>query len=117
LVRWTGYVEDQEVTDIMSASDLFLFTSSYEGFGMPPLEAIALGVPVISSALPPVLETAAGLCDFLPMNTTPQDWAELVDERLAHPTSQEDLAARAKIIGENFSPSRVAEKYAKVCLG
>lgn len=54
----TGFVSDEEKWEITAASEAFLFPSLNEGYGLPPLEAQALGVPVISSsggALPSVL--------------------------------------------------------------
>lgn len=54
----TGFVSDEEKWELVAASEAFLFPSLNEGYGLPPLEAQALGVPVISSnggALPSVL--------------------------------------------------------------
>ena len=44
-----GYIPDEELSVIYSSSTLFIFPSLYEGFGLPPLEAMACGTPVISS--------------------------------------------------------------------
>ena len=61
-VIFTGYLSDQEVAGILSQSFCFIFPSKYEGFGIPPLEAMALGVPVITTtaaSLPEVCGEAA----------------------------------------------------------
>ena len=58
----TGYVPDADLPAIYSGAELFVYPSFYEGFGMPPLEAMACGVPVItsnSSSLPEVVGDAA----------------------------------------------------------
>lgn len=62
-VRFTGYIEDAELPALYSAAEVFIYPSLYEGFGLPPLEAMACGTPVISSnssSLPEVV-SGAGL--------------------------------------------------------
>jgi glycosyltransferase involved in cell wall biosynthesis len=61
LVRFTGYVEDSDLPALYSAAEIFVYPSLYEGFGLPPLEAMACGAPVItsdSSSLPEVVGEA-----------------------------------------------------------
>ena len=58
----TGYLNDDVLTDVLRAADFLVFPSFYEGFGLPVLEAMALGVPVVCSStgsLPEVAGTAA----------------------------------------------------------
>ncbi len=65
-VIFTDYVEDADVPLLMSGAKIFLFPSLYEGFGLPPLEAMACGTPVVTSAassLPEVVGEAALLAD------------------------------------------------------
>ncbi len=58
LVQFTGFIEEPDLPALYSAASLFCFPSLYEGFGLPPLEAMACGTPVIcsnSSSLPEVV--------------------------------------------------------------
>lgn len=58
----TGYIADTNLPDFYAAAEAFVFPSLYEGFGLPPLEAMARGTPVVSSnasVMPEVLGNAA----------------------------------------------------------
>ncbi|MBE7175521.1 MAG: glycosyltransferase family 4 protein [Mucilaginibacter polytrichastri] len=60
-VRFTGWVDDEDLPAIYKNAALFVFPSLYEGFGFPPLEAMAAGCPVISSdaaCMPEIYEDA-----------------------------------------------------------
>ena len=60
----TGFVKKEELVDLYNLADVFVFPSLYEGFGLPPLEAMSCGTPVIcsnTSALPEVVGEAATL--------------------------------------------------------
>ena len=61
-VRFLGRVTDLELVSLYSMADVFAFPSFFEGFGIPPLEAMACGTPVITSnvsSLPEVASNAA----------------------------------------------------------
>jgi glycosyltransferase involved in cell wall biosynthesis len=65
-VRLTGFIPEADLASWLSAADCFAFPSRYEGFGLPPLEAMACGTPVVSStssSLPEVLGDDALLVD------------------------------------------------------
>ncbi|MEM5344688.1 glycosyltransferase family 4 protein [Paraburkholderia azotifigens] len=65
-VVWAGYVSDSELKALYENAAFFVFPSLYEGFGLPPLEAMYCGCPVIVSreaSLPEVCGDAAVYCD------------------------------------------------------
>jgi|GEM_PF-6638008 len=92
---------DEELLQILRCADAFLITSFHEGFGLPALEALACGVPVVSSnggALPEILGNAALFSD-------PND-VETFITQLARIT--EDIELRNKLINEGL---RIASNY------
>jgi glycosyltransferase involved in cell wall biosynthesis len=61
-IEFLGYIPDSTLADLYSRSKVLIYPSFYEGFGLPPLEAMAVGTPVISShasSLPEILDHAA----------------------------------------------------------
>ena len=58
-VVWAGYVERDDLPYVYQMADVFVFPSLYEGFGFPPLEAMACGTPVVCSARGALAETVA----------------------------------------------------------
>jgi glycosyltransferase involved in cell wall biosynthesis len=65
-VVFTGYISDDDLPLLYNAADVFVYPSIYEGFGLPPLEAMACGTPVITSntsSLPEVVGDAGILLD------------------------------------------------------
>jgi glycosyltransferase involved in cell wall biosynthesis len=62
----TGYVSEADVVALYNGADVFVYPSLYEGFGLPPLEAMACGCPVVTgdrSSLPEVVDTAGLMVD------------------------------------------------------
>ena len=53
-LRVLGFVPDDELSFLYSGAAIFVFPSLYEGFGIPPLEAMASGIPVICANIPPM---------------------------------------------------------------
>ena len=51
-IIFKGYVSDNELTSLMNNAEAFVYVSFYEGFGLPPLEAMSLECPVIVSDIP-----------------------------------------------------------------
>jgi len=74
-VVFTGYINDDDLVDLFNAADVFAYPSLYEGFGLPVIEAMACGAPVLTSnvtSIPEVAGDAAILID-------PRDTAAIAD--------------------------------------
>lgn len=61
-VRFAGFIPDDQMNEFYNSGDLMVYTSRYEGFGFAPLEAMAAGVPVISTKGGALSEIAGGGC-------------------------------------------------------
>ena len=62
LILITGFISEEELDDLYKSANLFVFPSLYEGFGLPPLEAMKRGLPVVASnatCIPEILGDAA----------------------------------------------------------
>lgn len=62
-----GYIDDEDLAPLYSGAEWFVYTSMYEGFGLPPLEAMSCGCPVITSnnsSLPEVVGDAGIMIDW-----------------------------------------------------
>ena len=63
-ILYTGFIDDEDLASVYGNADLFVFPTLYEGFGMPPLEAMACGTSVLSSdaaSMPEILGDSATL--------------------------------------------------------
>jgi glycosyltransferase involved in cell wall biosynthesis len=72
-VRFTGHVSQEDLSAVVAGADMLVYPSFVEGFGLPPLEAMASGIPVIASRIPVFEEVYGGA--YLPVN--PYDAAEI----------------------------------------
>lgn len=84
-VYYTGYVSDEELVALYQHADVFVYPSLYEGFGIPPLEAMYFGCPVIVSncaSLPEVCGEAALYCDPHDVNSLCDCIEELSQEKV-----------------------------------
>jgi len=89
-VQWLDYVERDELRALYSTASAFVFPSLSEGFGLPVLEALAAGTPVIASDLPVLREVAGDAAAFV----TPRDVDALAQAMLSVSVVSADPAAR-----------------------
>ena len=102
VVRFLGFVKREELKVFYQGAEVFVFPSLYEGFGLPPLEAMALGTPVVTSgvsALPEVVGDAAMIVK--PENVF--DIARGVREVLLDDRLRADLVAKGHEQVKRFS--------------
>lgn len=94
-----GFIDDDDLPDVYRGAELFVFPSLYEGFGLPPLEAMACGVPVVTSNTSSMPEVAGGAA----MLVDPRDVDEMaaVIARALH-----DEGLRERLRGAGIARAR-----------
>lgn len=108
-IRLIGYVEEKDKPFLLSMAKIVCYPSFYEGFGFVPLEAMACGVPVITSArtsMPEICSDAALLIE--PMQLS--DLAKAINELLADSALRQEMVVKGIARSKLFSWEMTAEK-------
>jgi glycosyltransferase involved in cell wall biosynthesis len=112
-VVFTGQIREQDKAPLYSAATVFAFPSLYEGFGMPVLEAMACGTPVVTSnvsALPEVAGDAGMLVDPYETSAIAHGLQELLESQ----SRRDELTRRGLERARYFTWSQVAEQTVRV---
>lgn len=113
-VIFLGYVPDEDVPLLLCGAKMFVFPSLYEGFGLPPLEAMACGTPVVTSnvaSLPEVTGDAAVLID--PMRV--EEIAKGIDVLLTNEQLRRKLVDAGLERVQEYTWEKAAENIANIC--
>lgn len=108
-----GYVTPAQRRDLLAGATVFAYPSRYEGFGLPPLEAMAAGIAVVAGragSLPEVLGDGAMLVDPLDDDALAGALRNLLDDEAA----RTDLIARGKERVARYDWSTTAERFASL---
>lgn len=112
-VTLIDYVSDKDLASLYSAADVFVYLSTYEGFGLPVLEAMACGAPVICSNLSSLPEVAGDAAIFVnPENT--EEIASSIRDVLTNETLKIELSQRSLKQAKRFSWQKTAQATLKV---
>lgn len=112
-INFTGYVEDDDVPSFYQKASLFVFPSLYEGFGLPILEAMASGIPVLSSnssSLPEVGGDA--VVYFNPKDN--EQLSQLIEKFLFDTKLREECIIKGLQQVKHFSWKPAAEKHIEI---
>ena len=114
---FTGYVAEYDLRALYSSCRVTIYPSLYEGFGLPPLEAMACGAPVITSSIQTILETVGEAARMVPP-TDHQGLARAILEVIENEDERARLASAGLKRAAEFSWERTArltmEVYAEV---
>lgn len=112
-VKLLGYVDEEDMSAIYNGAALFVYPSLYEGFGLPVLEAMACGIPVITSNISSLPEVAGNCCHLVnPLDV--EELAYAIERILESPTLQGQMAKAGLARSREFSWRRTAEETFKL---
>ncbi|MCB0317125.1 MAG: glycosyltransferase, partial [Bdellovibrionales bacterium] len=115
-----GFVPDDDLKILLNTCSIFFFPSLYEGFGLPPLEAMAAGAPVLSSntsSLPEVLGSAASFFDPQDFNSAGEKLYEILSNTDLRKKMSEDGVRQAKKYTWEETGSLTTQAYEKFLNG
>jgi glycosyltransferase involved in cell wall biosynthesis len=115
-VRLLGHVADADLSTLMSAAEMLVFPSLHEGFGFPVLEAMALGVPVVTSSVTALPEVGADAVLY----ANPHDAGEIaarMEQVLTDPELVASLRSKGRERADRFRWADTCTTIASLCEG
>ncbi len=112
-IKYVGYISDEQLKALYQNAACFLYPSIYEGFGIPPLEAMRYGCPVVvgqSAALPEVCADAALYCDPYSQDDIAQQLRTVLDSA----ELRAELKLKGRLHAEKYRWSRSAEMMTEI---
>jgi len=108
-VIFTGFVPQPELNQLYNRAAMFVYPSLYEGFGLPPIEAMACGCPVVASNLSALPETTGGAALLVDPHST-QELAGAMGAILERPELARDLQERGRLRAASYSWATTAKR-------
>jgi len=106
-IVFTGYVPDEDLPMLYGGADAFCYPSLYEGFGLPPLEAMACGCPVLVSRVSSLPEVVGDAGILLPSNDS-DAWASALEKIIGHPNVRERWSLHGLERAKDFNWEKTA---------
>ncbi len=110
-VRLRGHVPDAELAEALAAATVLVYPSTAEGFGIPILEALLAGIPVVASAASSLPEAGGNAARYCPP-TNAEAWAATLRHVLTNPAERARMRAAGYEHAARFGPQRIAAEWA-----
>jgi glycosyltransferase involved in cell wall biosynthesis len=108
-VVFPGWIDEEDKVALLQSADCFVFPSVYEGFGIPVVEAMAAGIPVVCSEIPVLREIAQGAAFFCdPKNSG--DFTKNIRKVLTDENLRRNLVEKGKNITQELTWKKTAKK-------
>ncbi len=112
-ISLTGYIPDEELKLYYSSCDVFVYPSLYEGFGLPPLEAMACGAPVVVSDIPVFRELLHNSAIFVNPES-PESIAGGIETIIINTGLKDELKKKGTEVYKKYTWRKTAEETLKV---
>ena len=112
-IRYTDYVKDIDLPALMNGAEVFSYPSFYEGFGLPILEAMQCGVPVITSNISSMPEVGGKACLYINPDSV-DELANCIFKVISDTDLQKNLSEKGIERAKHFSWKKCAEDTLKV---
>ncbi|MBT6225569.1 MAG: glycosyltransferase [Candidatus Scalindua sp.] len=113
-ILFLGVVKDEDLPALYNCADIFVYPSLYEGFGLPPLEAMACGIPVVTSntsSLPEVIGDAGIMVDPDDVNSLCETMCNLLTDKELRCQMSKNGLKRAKLFSWEKAANEILEIY------
>lgn len=110
------YVSEDDLVLLYNAADLFIWLSNYEGFGLPPLEAMACGTPVVTTKMGSLSETVGEAALFVENPKNVDEISEVIYRALSDEYLRNKLIEKGLERASKFSWSKTAEETLKILI-
>jgi glycosyltransferase involved in cell wall biosynthesis len=107
-IKLTGFVSDAELGELYRNASLFVLPSLYEGFGMPAVEALGLGVPTLVSKTTALPEVTLGLASYIDRPTDTQQWFEAMRSQIRTP--ERLTPSQVRLIRQRYEPVQIGRR-------
>ena len=109
-IVFTGYISEQELDSLFRMAGLLIYPSLYEGFGIPILEAMKMGLPVITSNITAMPEVAGGAAYLVDPNSI-EDMTSAMSEVLQNKILREEMIEKGLELVHPYTWKNAAERY------
>ena len=110
-VEVTGYIDDAALGRQFRDATMFAFPSIFEGFGMPPVEALGFGLPVLTTRCAALPEVTLGLAQHVDDPHDAAEWSARMLDILDHPGRYAPSSGQAAKVRAHYAPDRIASQH------
>jgi glycosyltransferase involved in cell wall biosynthesis len=116
-IELTGFIDDQALARWYEHAELFAFPSLFEGFGMPPVEALGFGLPTLTTSTTAMPEVTMGMAGMVDDPLDADEWADKIMMILRNRKCYSPAQANVAKLRSHYAPSRIADAYVAALTG